>query len=114
MRVGIFLHEALRSLLEFFDCLIRKFIQLLLERVALVRGRLLQINLRLLLLIDERVACRKVRFAPWSLTARITTSAHGFPFTSKIVPLIDPVWAPARGASRHSSAATRIAASAPD
>src|SRR2546422_779572 len=53
-------------------------------------------------------------FAPWSLTARITTSAQGFPFTSRIVPLIDPVWAPARGASRHSSVATKIAASAPD
>src|SRR5438552_11762725 len=49
-------------------------------------------------------------FAPWSLTARITTSAQGFPFTSRIVPLIDPVWAPARGASRHSSAAAKIAA----
>src|SRR6266550_1123357 len=53
-------------------------------------------------------------FAPWSLTARITTSAQGFPFTSRNVPLIDPVWPPARGASRDSSAATKIAASAPD
>src|SRR6266566_8753894 len=51
-------------------------------------------------------------FAPWSLTDRMTTSAQGFPFTSMIEPLIDPVWAAARGASTLDSAATRIVASA--
>src|SRR5260370_16648195 len=64
MCVGIFLHEALRGFLEFLDRLICKVRQLLLGCIALVRGRLLQINLRLLLLIDESVARREVRLEP--------------------------------------------------
>src|SRR6267154_2537043 len=76
MRVGILLHEVLRSLLEFLDCLLGKFIQLLLERIALVRGRLLQINLRLLLLIDKRVARREVRFEPLHFTFRFFRLLH--------------------------------------
>src|SRR5216683_4750453 len=62
MSVGILLHEALRSLLEFLDRLIRKVCQLLLERIALVRGRLQKLNLCLFLLFDESTARREVRF----------------------------------------------------
>src|SRR4029077_7941773 len=53
-------------------------------------------------------------FAPWSLTERMPTSAQGFPLTSRIVPLIEPVWAAARGASTLASAAIRMAASVHD
>src|SRR6266581_4373548 len=52
--------------------------------------------------------------APWSLTLRMTTSAQGFPFTSRIVPPIEPVWAAARGASTFVSVPIRMAASAQD
>src|SRR5437588_12690121 len=52
--------------------------------------------------------------APWSLTLRMTTSGQGFPFTSRIVPAIDPVWAVARGANTLASATIRMAASAHD
>src|SRR5438309_11339416 len=45
--------------------------------------------------------------APWSLTLRMTTSGQGFPFTSRIVPAIDPVWAAARGANTLASATIR-------
>jgi len=185
-------------LLEFLDGLIRNVRQLLLERIALVRGRLLQIGFYLFLLVDEGIARSEVRFqtlelglgffsffylflgsapllgddileveidlrflaglhsaldlvgrlfvirrreynkdgvnasaqigklylpalsvlvscfAPWSLTLRMTTSAQGFPFTSRIVPPIEPVWAAARGASTLVSMPIRMAASAQD
>src|SRR5207302_4555093 len=52
--------------------------------------------------------------APWSLTLRMTTSGQGFPFTSRIVPAIDPVWAAARGANTLASATIRMAARAHD
>src|SRR5438132_12006881 len=52
--------------------------------------------------------------APWSLTLRMTTSGQGFPFTSRIVPAIDPVWAAARGANTLASATIRMVARAHD
>src|SRR5229473_5210692 len=53
-------------------------------------------------------------FAPCSLTDRMTTSAQGFAFTSRIVPLTEPLWAAARGARTLASAAIRMAASVHD
>ena len=68
MRIGILLHKALRRVLEFLDGLIGKLRQLLLQRIALVRGRLLQIGLYLFLLIDEGVARVEVRFESFELS----------------------------------------------
>src|SRR6266481_5559199 len=53
-------------------------------------------------------------FAPWSLTERMPTSAQGFPVTSRIVPLIEPVWAAARCANTLANAAIKMAASVHD
>src|SRR6266851_922760 len=76
MSVGILLHEVLRSLLEFLDRLIRKVIQLLFERIALVRRRFLQVIFRLLLLFDESVARVEVRFEPLHFALRLFRLLH--------------------------------------
>src|SRR5882762_3539991 len=78
MCIGIFLPEVLRGFLEFLDRLIPKVCQLLLERIALIRRCLLQINLRLLFLIDESIASIEVRFQPLHFALRLFRLLHLF------------------------------------
>ena len=76
--IGIFFHQALGGLLEFLDRLIGKICQFLLEPIALIRGRLQQLNLRLFLLIDESVARREVRFESFHFAFRLFRLLHLF------------------------------------